>query len=150
MAARVGFNPDIIVENLKAQVGRAKANFLINDGHHGAEKTTLIETINSMMLQSLDSTLYLFPNWIKQEASFTRLRTKGAFLVSASYDGARVSKLEISSERGTRCYINNPWKGDDIRVTENGKPIAVNHVGNRYSFVTKPGGIYMLQQLKLN
>ena len=148
MAARVGFNPDIIVENLKAQVSRSKTNFLINDGHHGAEKTTLIETVNSMMLQSLDSTLYLFPNWISQEASFTRLRTKGAFLVSAGYDGRKVTKLEIKSEKGTRCYVNNPWMGDDIRVTENGRAIPVSHIGNRYGFATKAGSTYKLERAK--
>lgn len=148
MAARVGFNPDLIVQNLRKLVVGAKPNFLINDGHHGAEKTALIETINSMMLQTLDSTLYLFPDWLKSPASFTRLRTKGAFLVSADYNGEIVSNLKIFSEKGTRCYLHNPWKANAIQVTEDGKPIAVRKDGERYTFLTKAGSTYMLIPLK--
>ncbi|WP_316790411.1 glycosyl hydrolase family 95 catalytic domain-containing protein [Pedobacter frigoris] len=148
MAARVGFNPDVIIQNLRTLVSRAKPNFLINDGHHGAEKTALIETINSMMLQTLDSTLYLFPNWPKSAAKFTRLRTKGAFLVSANYDGKMVSGLKVFSEKGTRCYLDNPWKGNVIQITENGKLIASSKVGDRYCFMTKPGSTYILIPVK--
>jgi len=147
MAARVGFDPNIIVQKLRTQVAGAKPNFLITDGHHAAEKTTLIETINSMMLQTLDSTLYLFPNWIKSAAKFTRLRAKGAFLVSADYNGTMVSNMKIFSEKGTKCYVNNPWKGNGIRVTEDGRPIKVYNVGDRYSFATKAGSTYMLYPL---
>jgi len=148
MAARVGFNPDIIIQNLRTLVAKAKPNFLIIDGHHGSEKTALVETINSMMLQTLDSTLYLFPNWTKSAAKFTRLRTKGAFLVSADYDGRTVSSLKIFSEKGTRCYLNNPWKGNAIRITEDGTLIPANKIGDKYSFATKAGSNYILSPVK--
>ncbi|MGY0036423.1 glycoside hydrolase family 95-like protein [Pedobacter sp. NJ-S-72] len=144
MAARVGFNPDTIVHKMKTLIAGAKPNFLIIDGHHCTEKTAVIETVNSMMLQTLDSTLYLFPDWLKSAASFTRLRTKGAFLVSADYDGTTVSNLKIYSEKGTRCYLNNPWKGRTIRVIEDGLPITVSRIGEKYTFATKAGNTYML------
>jgi len=144
MAARVGFDPEVIVEHMKGLIAGAKPNFLIVDGHHCAEKTAVIETVNSMMLQTLDNTLYLFPDWIKSAASFTRLRAKGAFLVSANYDGKSVLNLEIRSEKGNVCHLNNPWKGHGIRVTQNGIPVKVSNVGEKYSFATGVGKTYML------
>jgi len=147
MAARIGFDPDIIVQKMKELISSAKPNFLIVDGHHCAEKTTVIETINSMMLQTLNSTLYLFPDWIKSPASFTRLRTKGAFLVSADYDGSTVSNLKICSEKGNLCNLNNPWKGRAIQVTEDGRKVSVRNVGDIYSFSTKAGSTYCVSPL---
>lgn len=145
MAARVGFNPDIIVQELKKLIAGARPNFLIVDGHHCTEKTAAIETINSMMLQTLDSTLYLFPDWTRSPASFTRLRSKGAFLVTAQYDGSTVTGLSIFSEKGNTCRLANPWKGRSVRVTENGKPVNVHHAGEQFYFATRPGASYVLQ-----
>lgn len=147
MAARVGFSPEIIIKNLRTLSAGAQKNFLITDGHHASEKTALIETVNSMMLQTLDNTLYIFPNWIKSSAAFTRLRTKGAFLVSAKYDGTTTSDLTIYSERGTKCQIHNPWQGQSIQVMENNKPIAVSKLGDRFSFDTKIGRYYTINPI---
>lgn len=145
MGARVGFDPEILVEKMKILIERAKSNFLIIDGHHCAEKTTVIETINSMMLQTIDSIMYLFPCWTKSAASFTRIRTKGAFLVSADYDGTTVSNLKIFSEKGTLCKLDNPWKGKDIIVQEDGIPISITQINDVYSFATKAGSTYEIQ-----
>ena len=44
-------------------------------------------------------------------ASFTTLRAKGAFLVTANYDGTRqrVGNVTILSEAGTRLRVLSPW-----------------------------------------
>lgn len=142
MGARVGFSPEILVDKMKVLIGRAGKNFLIRDGHHCLEKTTVVETINSMMLQSVDSVLYLFPCWTPTPASFTRLRAKGAFIVSAKYDGKEVTTLQIKSELGNECRLHNPWPGCNVSVTENGKPVAIEHKDGICTFLTKRGGIY--------
>ncbi|MNY37793.1 hypothetical protein D3C86_1723780 [compost metagenome] len=147
MAARVGFSPEIIIKNLSILASGAQKNFLITDGHHASEKTALVETVNSMMLQTLDNTLYIFPNWVKSSASFTRLRTKGAFLVSADYDGTTITNMSIYSEKGTKCQIHNPWKEKEIQVMENGKQIAVSKTGERFSFETKIGRHYIIKTI---
>lgn len=147
MAARVGFSPEIIIKNLSILASGSQKNFLITDGHHASEKTALVETVNSMMLQMLDNTLYIFPNWVKSSASFTRLRTKGAFLVSADYDGTTITNLSIYSEKGTKCQIHNPWKEKEIQVMENGKQIAVSKTGERFSFETKIGRHYIIRPI---
>lgn len=142
MATRVGFNPDILVEKMKYLIGKAQPNFLITDGHHCMEKTTVIETINSMMLQTVDQTMYLFPCWTKSAVSFTRLRAKGAFLVSADYNGVMVSRLKIFSEKGTLCKLSNPWADRLVEVKEDGIPIQISQTNNICSFATKKGSTY--------
>lgn len=144
MGARVGMDPDILIDNMKALIKTARPNFLITDGHHCTEKTTVIETINSMMFQTVEDVMYLFPCWTKSSASFTRLRAKGAFLVSADYDGTTVSGLEIFSEKGGLCKLSNPWKGKEIRITENGKKIPVKKEKDVYSFKTQKGCTYII------
>lgn len=142
MGARVGFSPEILVDKMKVLIGRADRNFLIRDGHHCLEKTAVVETVNSMMLQSVDSVLHLFPCWIPAPASFTRLRAKGAFLVSAGYDGRKVMTLQIQSESGNECRLRNPWPGREISVTTGGKPVGTEQKDGIYVFPTKRGGVY--------
>ena len=88
MGARVAFDPEILIDKMRYQAETAGKNFLITDGHHCLEKSAIMEAVHSMMLQTVDDVLYLFPDWMKKPASFTRLRAKGGFLVSALYDGA--------------------------------------------------------------
>lgn len=142
MGARIGFSPDILVEKMKMLIRRANRNFLITDGHHCLEKTAVVETVNSMMLQSVEGVLHLFPCWIESPASFTRLRAKGAFIVSAGYDGKKVTSLKIKSEQGNICNLQNPWIGEKVVVKENGREIAVSYVKNRLSFETRKNGVY--------
>lgn len=110
MGARIRFAPDLLLENMKTLIKAAGTNFLIIDGHHCTEKTAVIETVNSMMLQTVEGVIYLFPCWTQTPAAFTRLRAKGAFLVSADYDGTSVGGLKIFSEKGGICRLSNPWR----------------------------------------
>lgn len=142
MGARVGLSPDILVEKMQTLIRRAGANFLIADGHHCLEKTTVVETVNSMMLQSVEGVLHLFPYWLQKPASFTRLRTKGAFLVSASYDGEKLTALQIESEKGNICKLWDPWQGKDVVVLEDGQPVSVRRENGIWSFETQSGCLY--------
>ena len=120
MGARLGFSPDILLEKLRVLSARHGSNLLITDGHHCLEKTAVVETLNSMMLQSVEGTLHLFPCWPATPASFVHLRAKGAFVVSATYDGHTVQSLEIVSEKGNPCRIRNPWPGRRVSVKAKG------------------------------
>lgn len=142
MGARLGFSPEILVENMQTLIRRAGTNFLIIDGHHCLEKTAVVETINSMMLQSVDGVLHLFPCWLPSPASFTRLRAKGAFLVSAAYDGKSVTSLAVESEKGTPCRLQNPWPGKRVRVTEDGRSVPVSQENGLVEFATEKGKRY--------
>lgn len=142
MGARIGFSPEILIEKMKTLISRAGRNFLILDGHHCLEKTTFVETLNSMMLQSVEGVLHLFPCWPASPASFTRLRAKGAFIVSAEYDGKAVTSLEIKSENGGTCRLWNPWPGKTVEILEDGVRMPVALEGEICSFTTKKGCTY--------
>lgn len=54
----------------------------------------------------------LFPTWPRDEpASFTKLRAKGGFLVSANWNNVtlRAENLTVVATSRTHCVIKNPW-----------------------------------------
>lgn len=144
MGARLGYNPQTLLDNLKILAGRAGSNLLIRDGHHCLEKTTVVETIHSMMLQSVDGILHLFPDWPHTPASFHQIRTKGAFLVSARYDGSQTTELRIKSLKGNVCMLDNPWPGKQVRITQKGKVVEATLQGGIITFSTTEGATYQL------
>jgi len=82
------------------------------------ENLSLPAVLNECMLQSYSGTLHLFPNTKNLgPARFRNLRARGAFLVSAAWDGTRVSPVEIVSEKGGVVRIANPWQTDRVTVT---------------------------------
>ncbi len=65
-----------------------------------------------MMLQSHQGFLEVFPaapkDW--RDVSFENLRARGAFLVSADMRRGIVREILITSERGGRARLKNPWR----------------------------------------
>ena len=72
--------------------------------------------IQEMLLQSHTGVVKIFPaipvDW--KDVSFTTLRTRGAFLVSAIMEQGQVSKVEITSENGGEIILQNPFNQDDF------------------------------------
>jgi len=82
------------------------------------ENLSLPAVLNECMLQSYSGVLRLFPNTHKLgPARFRDLRARGAFLVSAAWDGQRVSDVEIASEKGGVARMVNPWRTDRVAIT---------------------------------
>ena len=142
MGARVAFDPEILIDKMRYQAETAGKNFLISDGHHCLEKSAIMEAVHSMMLQTVDDVLYLFPDWMKKPASFTRLRAKGGFLVSASYDGAQVTELKIQAGKAPVCKIRNPWSDREIEVTANGRTVPVTIYRDYCAFSVRENEVY--------
>jgi len=95
--------------------------------------------VQEMLIQSYSGTIRFFPaipkDW--KDVSFHTLRTEGAFLVSATRDGGRVTRVEIISETGGLCKLANPFDGDfEIK---NEKPNAVNRVADEIQIQTVRG-----------
>ena len=67
--------------------------------------------VQEMLLQSYSGALRLFPavpaTW--RDASFETLRADGAFLVSAEREGGVVQRVEIISEKGGPCRLEDPF-----------------------------------------
>ena len=116
------------------------------------ESASVAQAVNDMLLTSQGHGLRLFPIWAAirptESASFRTLRAKGAFLVSASYDGVaqRVGNVTILSEAGVLCRVLSPWpRGAAITVTNGGTAVRAK-VGPRgwLEFATEAGHLYEL------
>lgn len=68
--------------------------------------------IQEMLIQSHTGVVNIFPaipaKW--ENASFTDLRTEGAFLFSADMEKGKVRELNITSEKGGELKLRNPFK----------------------------------------
>lgn len=132
------------------------ANLRIDDHCHGVEKCGSTETINSMLLISEDGIVKLFPNWYAdKDAKFSTLRAKGAFLVSAEYNG-RLKKAEnvtVTSEKGSGMTMVVPWneakvldsRGQEIAVTKGFVPNWPDE--KLISFDTVAGETYYIKEV---
>jgi Domain of unknown function (DUF5703) len=81
---------------------------------------------------------YIFPAWPKEwDAQFT-LAARDAFLISASMQKGLIEFVEIYSEKGGNCSIQNPWPGTEITLYNNGKRVK-NVSGKLLVIATKTG-----------
>ncbi len=108
------------------------------------ENLSLPAVLNECMLQSYSGILRVFPNTTNLgPARFQNLRARGAFLVSATWDGKQVSPVEIRSEKGGVARMANPWHPDRVAVTvPSGNPATVEASGGVVSIETKAGVVY--------
>ena len=87
--------------------------------------------IQEMLIQSNTGIVDLFPaipaGW--NDVSFDKLRTEGAFLVSAEKKNGRVTKVTVTSEKGGTVKIKNPFDNNgfktDAKNIEEGKIITI-------------------------
>jgi len=84
--------------------------------------------LQEMLMQSHTGEIVIFPaipgEW--ENVYFQKLRTVGAFLVSAVMEDGETTMVEITAEAGGKCSIQNPFKKDfetaktDITLTASG------------------------------
>ena len=92
-----------------------------------------------MMLQSHGGILRIFPVFPEdQKASYYRLRTFGAFLVSSDIDNGLVQYVIIESQKGRDCKILNPWPDKQVTLYRNGED-AQKVTGKSLFFKTEHG-----------
>ena len=138
--ARIGYDPKIILTKLREECDKHSfPNLLLFYGGGGVESCGGFLVINEMLLQSHEGVIRFFPCWPKdQDARFGTLRTVGAFLVSAELKSGVVSGVNIFSEKGKACTVQNPWSGKKVRVTRSGKTAEIL-TGERLSLKTTAG-----------
>ncbi len=122
-AVKSRYDIDTVITKLTDVIDSQMApNLRINDNTHGIEKVGATEAINSMMLISEDGITKIFPNWYAdKDAKFANLRARGAFTVSAEYDGAaqEAKNVTITSEAGEDMTLVVPWAdGATVRDSE--------------------------------
>lgn len=109
------------------------------------ENLSLPAVLNECMLQSWTGVIRLFPNTRGLgPARFQNLRAVGAFLVSASYDGRKVTSVTIFSEKGSTVRLATPWSDSTLRVvrTNDGSTVKVDAKGEVAEFSTTAGETY--------
>jgi hypothetical protein len=96
--------------------------------------------VQEMLLQSYSGAIRLFPavpaTW--KDASFETLRAEGAFLVSAEREGGEVQRVEIVSEKGGLCRLENPFPNAGFGVEGIGRD-SVEIESGEVQFATEPG-----------
>jgi hypothetical protein len=149
MAVRAGYRPDRVLEAI--QDWKPEPNGVVSQKDGGGIETAgILEAINSMLLQSHDGVLRIFPNWDRtKDAEFKRLRAMGAFLVEARYraSGRVVDGVRILSERGNPCLVQSPFDGACITVTrvDTQQRIQVIQEEDEFRFQTTAGVAYKIE-----
>ena len=86
--------------------------------------------IQEMLLQSHGEQIRIFPaiptTW--RDVSFTRLRTQGAFLVSARRVNGVTEQIQIVAEQGGICRLQSPFSGGALVLSlAAGESIILHH-----------------------
>ncbi len=69
-----------------------------------------------------DPIIRLFPAWPDEwDARFT-LRARGGFVVTAERRNGRTESVELRSEAGGTCRLQNPWGSARVTLHRNGQP----------------------------
>lgn len=145
-AVRVGFDADSILDYLKARIAaQSLSNGWITAGGGGIETLAAVPlTINEMLLQSYEGVVRVFPNWNHgKDASFDQLRAYGAFLVSSNLRKGRIEFVQLLSEKGRPCKMENPWPGSPVQLFRDGRQAEIL-TGNVLSFDTRAGEVIRL------
>jgi alpha-L-fucosidase 2 len=129
-------------------------NFWPNLGGGGLEQAGGIEAINSLMLQSHESCVRVFPGWPDNNtaASFQSLRARRGFVVSASQLNGKVqSPISIASELGLPLSICLPpgWTNASV-LSSDSRPVPMSLMDaemRRWLVQTEPNATYSLVRL---
>jgi alpha-L-fucosidase 2 len=93
-----------------------------NDYGHYTEQFASAYAVGELLVQSAGDILRVFPAWPgDKDARYANLRAQGGFLVSGEIRGGVVQPVRITSTAGGPLRILNPWPGETVRVTQNGK-----------------------------
>jgi hypothetical protein len=88
---------------------------------------------------------YIFPAWPKEwDARFT-LAARDAFLITVSMKNGQIEFVEINSQKGGICRIQNPWPGTELIIYRNGIK-AKNITGKLLVLNTEKGEKIILEQ----
>src|SRR6266700_1432260 len=148
VAARAGWPADDLVSRFETAIlfQWRPTNLTVEERGGGIETMGSIEGLDSMLMQSEGGMVRLFPDWpAAHDASFTRLRAKGAFVVSSELKGGRVLSATIASEKGGTLRLADPWSAGSVRVVQasdeegEGRPVRFTLTGGVISFRNTPG-----------
>jgi hypothetical protein len=77
----------------------------------------------------------LFPAWPEEWDAEFKLLCRGNFLVTASFKNRKTESVEILSQSGLSCTLENPWPGKKVILFRDGKRTGILQ-GNVLKFNT--------------
>jgi alpha-L-fucosidase 2 len=99
--------------------------------------------IHEMLIQSHTGSVDLFPaippDW--KEVEFNKLRTEGAFLVSAKLTAGQVAEVKVLSEKGGTIRLKNPFSGNGFEIKDSEFSVENDEI----VIITKPGDSFILR-----
>ena len=108
--------------------------------------------IAEMLLQSHEGYIDLLPALPKEwnNGSFSGIRARGAFRISADWNGGIVNKVTVVSEGGSLCRIKLAGKSSWTITDEHGLSVVATYDRSSgvTTFPTKPGSTYQIQPSK--
>ncbi|MDX3852423.1 discoidin domain-containing protein [Streptomyces sp. AK02-01A] len=145
-AARVGYPAQSLIDKFTSVINaRIAPNLRISDPHHGIEKSGATEAINSMLIQTDQQYITLFPDWpAGKDAGFYQLRQKGAFVVSSAKRSDKVSYVDVISKAGGALKLKNPWTTSFTVTDANGGAVPFTTANGVISVQTAVGQTYHL------
>ncbi|MFC5404930.1 CBM35 domain-containing protein [Cohnella soli] len=128
VAARLGWPAADLFARFKASLTNAtstklwrSSNITAYEGGGGIETSGGIEGVNSMLMQSEDGVIKLFPSWpTSQAASFKRLLAKGGIEISSVLSGGTVQNVQVRNANATHTSqtvtISSPWSAGTASI----------------------------------
>ncbi|MFD5114461.1 discoidin domain-containing protein [Streptomyces sp. NPDC058391] len=143
-AARAGYPAQSLIDKFKSVItSRMAPNLRISDPHHGIEKSGATEAVNSMLIQTDQQYITLFPTWpAGKNASFYQLRQKGAFVVSSAKQSDKVSYVDVISKAGGTLKLKNPWTSTFTVTNASGAAVPFTTANGVISVQTSVGQTY--------
>jgi len=142
-AVRAGVTPGTILAAMNKILKKRFQRNLMNYWHGGVTELGVARGVTEMLVQAPNGKyIELFPVWpVDQPATFSTLRTKGAFLVSAAYINGVVQNVSITATVSGPCTVLRPtsWGSKDVSVRCGGTSVAVTWSDNLFTFTGSPG-----------
>jgi hypothetical protein len=122
-AANAGYDPNAILQHLHILIddfGYPNYAYQMADG--GIENFAIApDTVCSMLVQSYQDQIHLFPDWPKNEdVAFGDLAACGGFLVSSAIKDGQIQYVKVISNQGQECRLENPWPGLQVTFAASG------------------------------
>jgi len=148
-----GFTPEQIVDGLNAYLKNFQgANLLPRAPGGGTENVGVTQAVNDMLVRSVDgNVIVLFPTWPTGEpATFSSLRTKGGWIVTAAYNNGTVTGVVVEGTRDALCGLQNPWPSSSVQLTSRATGKSTTLAGSVVRWSVKKGEVFEVRPVADN
>lgn len=132
-------HPDSSLKQLNTYLSQLTPNTLMSTDNTVNASETALSTIQKMLLQFKDSTLYVFPGipstW--KDVSFHGIMAGSSYMISAAYSNGRTDFISIMSLDGKPCKLQTDLPADSIGI-ESKPPVRVRKTGAHLLEISMP------------